>query len=276
VTGDAALSVDNQDQFDRALAIVGISTIVLIIVLLLIVYRSPIAALLPIVTILAIVLPTSGAVIASVGKLFGLSAASSLEIVRTIVLYGAGTDYIVFLLFRYRERLRAGDDPKEAMVTSVTRVGQAIASAAGAVIVAFIALLAASLGFLRTRGVGLAIAVAASCWPRLSTLIPAVVSAAWYEGLLAVQSWQRTPRGSLPQRLGGLVGRRPRPVALASGGLLITRAWGVRLQTRLRPVQPASADHRVAKAFKDLQTGFPAGALNPHPGVRAERYRPAA
>jgi RND superfamily putative drug exporter len=86
VTGDAALSVDNQDQFDRALAIVGIATIVLIIVLLLIVYRSPIAALLPIVTILAIVLPTSGAVIASVGKLFGLNADSSLEIVRTIVL----------------------------------------------------------------------------------------------------------------------------------------------------------------------------------------------
>src|SRR4029450_6572544 len=226
VTGDAALSVDNQDQFDRALAIVGISTIVLIIVLLLIVYRSPIAALLPIVTILAIVLPASGAVIASVGKLFGLNADSSLEIVRTIVLYGAGTDYIVFLLFRYRERLRAGDDPKEAMVTSVTRVGEAIASAAGAVIVAFIALLAASLGFLRAWGGGLAIAVAVILVAAL-TLVPAVVSLLGTKVFWPSKSWQRTPRGSLPQRLGGLVGRRPWPVALASGGLLITLALGV-------------------------------------------------
>ena len=263
VTGDAALSVDNQDQFDRALKIVGIATIVLIIVLLLIVYRSPIAALLPIVTILAIVLPTSGAVIASVGKLFGLNADSSLEIVRTIVLYGAGTDYIVFLLFRYRERLRAGDDPKQAMVTSVTRVGEAIASAAGAVIVAFIALLAASLGFLRTWGVGLAIAVAVMLVAAL-TLVPAVVSLLGTKVFWPSKSWQRIPRGSLPQRLGRLVARRPWPVALASGGLLVLLALGVfAFKPDYDQFSQLPQTTESAKAFKDLQTGFPAGALNP-------------
>jgi RND superfamily putative drug exporter len=62
-----------------------------------------------------------------------------------VVLYGIGTDYILFLLFRYRERLRARDDKKTAMITSVERVGEAIASAAGAVIAAFLVLVLASL-----------------------------------------------------------------------------------------------------------------------------------
>ena len=52
-----------------------------------------------------------------------------------MVLYGIGTDYILFFLFRYRERLRAGREPKQAVAEAVERAGEAIASAGGAVIV---------------------------------------------------------------------------------------------------------------------------------------------
>ena len=61
------------------------------------------------------------------------------------MLFGIGTDYILFLMFRYRERLRAGDTPRQAVATAVERVGEVIASAASVVIVAFLALLLSSL-----------------------------------------------------------------------------------------------------------------------------------
>ena len=76
-----------------------------------------------------------------------------------VVLFGIGTDYVLFLLFRYRERLRAGDTPREAIVTAVERVGEAIFSAGFAVIAAFSALALATLGFFATLGPALAVAV---------------------------------------------------------------------------------------------------------------------
>ena len=76
------------------------------------------------------------------------------------MLFGIGTDYILFLMFRYRERLRRGEDRKQAMASAVTRVGEVIASAAGVVIVAFLALLLSTVSVLRSMGPALAIAVA--------------------------------------------------------------------------------------------------------------------
>ncbi len=144
VTGQVAQFVDNDDTFTTAFTVVGTATFVLIIVLILLIFRSPIAALMPILVI-GVVLEVPSNLIASAGKLFGFNVDQSLQTLLLIVLYGIGTDYMLFLLFRYRERLRAGDDKKTAMVYAVTRVGEVIASAAAAVIVAFLVLLLATL-----------------------------------------------------------------------------------------------------------------------------------
>jgi len=139
VTGELAQFADSEDAFERALQIVGIATLVLILSLLLIIYRSPVAALLPIVTV-ALVGSIAPGLIAWAAQAFDLQVDPSLQTILLVVLYGIGTDYILFLMFRYRERLRVGDDKKQAMVFSVSRVGEVIASAAGVVIVAFLAL----------------------------------------------------------------------------------------------------------------------------------------
>jgi RND superfamily putative drug exporter len=102
VTGNVALAYDNQSAFDSALVIIFAATILLIIVLLLVIYRSPIAALLPILTV-GIVSFIAQRLIAVVAELTGLQVDQSLQIILTIVLYGIGTDYILFMLFRYRE-----------------------------------------------------------------------------------------------------------------------------------------------------------------------------
>ena len=101
----------------------------------LLIYRSPVAALLPVVTV-GLVASIAPGLIALAAQAFDLQVDPSLQTILLVVLYGIGTDYILFLLFRYRERLREGDDKKQAMVFAVARVGEVIASAAGVVIVA--------------------------------------------------------------------------------------------------------------------------------------------
>ena len=108
MTGDAALFLDNQDAFNNAFVVVGIATVVLIIGLLLFIYRSPVAAFLPIITV-GLVTAIAPGLIALAAKAFDLQVTQDLQIILTVVLYGVGTDYILFLLFRYRERLRAGE-----------------------------------------------------------------------------------------------------------------------------------------------------------------------
>src|SRR6185312_5092220 len=165
---------DSQSSGNKADAIIGIATIGLILVLLLIIFRSPIIALLPIITI-GVVSQVADGLIAWASDAFNLKTDSSVTSMLIVVLFGVGTDYILFFMFRYRERLRAGDDPRQAVVAAVTRAGEAIASAGGAVIVSFMALTLSTLGLFRSLGPALAIAVAVTLLAGL-TLIPAVVA----------------------------------------------------------------------------------------------------
>jgi putative drug exporter of the RND superfamily len=179
------------------------------------------------------------------------------------VLFGIGTDYILFLLFRYRERLRAGDDKRTAMIVSVQRVGEVITSAAGAVIVAFLVLLLASLGFFGSLGPALAIAVGVMLITSL-TLIPAVVSLLGRYVFWPSKAWQRVPKATMSHRLGTLVGRRPALVAVASGAVLVALAGGtLAYQADYDFSAGFPQDTESARAAKDLQRGFAAGALSP-------------
>jgi putative drug exporter of the RND superfamily len=262
VTGDVAQFADNEDAFNNAIVIVGAATLVLIIALLLIIYRSPLAALLPIVTV-GIVTVISTGLIAWVAEAFGLSADPSLEIILTIVLYGVGTDYILFLLFRFRERLRAGDEPKPALVASVHRVGEVIASAAGAIVIAFLALLLAVFGAFRSLGPALAIAVVVMALAAV-TLVPAVVSLLGTKVFWPSKSWQRVPKGTTFQKLGRLTARRPALVAAVSGGLMVALAIGALfMKTDYDQAAQLPSGTESSEGFEDLQAGFPAGALAP-------------
>jgi putative drug exporter of the RND superfamily len=262
VTGDAALSLDNQDAFSNALIIVGAATVLLIIGLLLLIYRSPVAALLPIISV-GLVSAVASPLIAVAAKLFGLRTDQSLPIILTIVLFGIGTDYILFLLFRYRERLRAGDEPKQALEMAVARVGEVIASAAGAVVIAFSALLLAVFGGFRSLGPGLAIAVIVMALAAI-TLVPAIVSLIGPKVFWPSKSWQRTPNGSLFQRLGSFTGRRPAVVAMISGGVMIALALGaLGFKTDFDQFSQLPKNTESAQGLADLQRGFPVGTLNP-------------
>jgi RND superfamily putative drug exporter len=262
VAGEVATFVDNQSTFNSAFAIVGAATIVLIIGLILLIFRSPIAALLPVVVI-GIVYAVATHAIAAVGKLFDLNVSQDLQTILLIVLFGIGTDYMLFLLFRYRERLRAGDDKRTAMIVSVERVGEVIASAAAAVIVAFLVLLLASLGFFGSLGPALAIAVAIMLITAL-TLVPALVSLLGRFVFWPSKAWRRHPKATMSHRLGTAIGQRPALVAAVSGGLLVALAVGCfwyKADYDFSAGFPQNTES--AKAAADLERGFAAGALAP-------------
>ncbi|GAA0655626.1 MMPL family transporter [Kitasatospora atroaurantiaca] len=262
--GQAAQNLDQKDSSELANALIGIGTIVIILLTLGIIFRSPIIALLPVLSIFVFSMVANG-LIADASKAFGLKADSSVSAILIIVLFGVGTDYFLFLMFRYRERLRAGDDRKEAVVNAVGRVGEAIASAAGAVIVAFSVLVLSSLGMFKALGPSLAIAVAVTAIASV-TLVPAVLSLIPEKVLFwPSKAWQREPENARFAALGRTVERRPALVAIVSGALMLAlsfAAFGYKGTFDLASgSMPKTKESMVVQ--DTLMTAFSAGAADP-------------
>ena len=263
VTGQAAQGLDSEQSSNNADQIVLLATLILILVLLLIIFRSPVIALLPLV-IIAIVSQVATGLIADVNKALNLNTDSSISTILIVVLFGIGTDYILFLMFRYRERLRRGEDRKQAMVSAVTRVGEVISSAAGVVICAFLALLLSTVSVLRSLGPALAIAVGVTLIAGL-TLVPAVVSLLGTKVFWPSKSWKREPSAARFAAIGSALGRRPALFAGVSGLVLVALAigaFGFKPTFDLSSAGiPASAESQ--RALVTLEKGLPPGATDP-------------
>jgi putative drug exporter of the RND superfamily len=263
VTGSAAQQLDSQQSSTRAEQVVLLATLVLILVLLLVIFRSPVIAVLPLLVI-ALVSQVATGLIADVNKALNLNTDSSISTILIVVLFGIGTDYILFLMFRYREGLRAGQDPKAAMVTAVARVGEVIASAAGVVIAAFLALLLSTLSVLRSIGPALAIAVAVTLIAGL-TLVPAVTSLLGPRVFWPSRTWRREPNAARPAAIGRSLGRRPATYALVSGLVLAVLAIGAFSYKPTFDLSsagiPSNAESQTA--LKTLEKGLPPGATDP-------------
>ncbi|WP_250403673.1 MMPL family transporter, partial [Streptomyces cellostaticus] len=261
--GSAAQALDQQDSSKRGQALIGIGTFVIILVTLLIIFRAPILAVLPLILI-GLVSAVANGLIAYATKLFDLQANSSISSILIVVLFGVGTDYFLFLMFRYRERLRAGDEPKQAMVNAVDRVGEAIASAAGAVIIAFLALVLSTLGFLKQMGPALAIAVAVTLVAGL-TLIPAVVSLIGPKVFWPSKSWQREPENARFAALGRGVQRRPALTAGLSGLVLVVLSLGIlNFNATFDLASGAMPETKESMVAQDeMQKAYSAGAAAP-------------
>ncbi|MFH8450128.1 MMPL family transporter [Streptomyces fungicidicus] len=262
ITGSAATALDTKESSGDTDAMIMMATLVLLIVLLAVIFRSPLIAILP-VLVIALVFVLATGLISIASEAGGLQADASIGSILIVVLFGVGTDYLLFLLFRYREFLRKGQAPKEAMTEAVTRVGETIASAAGAVVVAFLALLLSSLGMLKALGPALAISVGVTLIAAL-TLVPAVFSLLGTKAFWPSKAWSKEPKHTLAARTGALTARRPGLVAAVSGGLLAVLAAGVlSLNTVFDSSSSLPKDLESVQAAKELERGFAAGQTDP-------------
>lgn len=262
VTGIAAQSLDSQESSSKALAIVGATTIFLIIFLLAVIFRSVIICIMP-VLVVALVSTVATGLIGSANKIFDLKADSSIQVILIVVLYGIGTDYILFLLFRYRERLRAGDDTKPALISAMGRAGEAIASAGGAVIVSFMALILSSLSIFRSIGPALAIAVGVTLIAAL-TLVPAIMTLLGKALFWPSKKWKVEPKGARFAAIGAALGRRPIVFVAASGVVLAVLsifALGFKPAFDFSSSLPQNVES--TRGLNTLQKSLPAGATDP-------------
>lgn len=262
VGGDVAGFVDNEDSFNKSFEIVGIATLVLIIGLILLIFRAPLAAVLPIVVI-TVTMQVAMGLIGAASKVFGFSGDDSLSTIILIVLFGIGADYYLFLMFRFRERLRAGDDKKTAMITAVERVGEVISSAAAAIAVTFLVLLLATFGVFSAWGPSLAIAVVVMGITSL-TLFPALVSLLGTAVFWPSKAWKTQPKGRFSTAIGRGVGKRPAVAAAASGLVLVVLALGtLGFKADYDFAAGFPQDTESAQATKDMEKGFPPGLTTP-------------
>ncbi|MGA2520464.1 MAG: MMPL family transporter [Acidimicrobiales bacterium] len=173
LAGDIPTFVDEQNATKHSQGLTQRLAVLFIVVLLLVVFRAllaPFVTLVPAVLALAVAEP----LIAEATHI-GVQVSSLLQLLLVVIVLGAGTDYGLFLIFRMREELRAGREPKEAVVVSVTRVGESITFSAATVMAALVSLLLASFGLYKGLGPGLAIGVGMVLLANL-TLLPALLA----------------------------------------------------------------------------------------------------
>ncbi len=174
VTGQVADGVYQNAQSRTAGNATQLLSIIFIIVLLFLIFRSVLA---PFVTLLpaAIVLEVAGSIIGEIASHGVLKVSEVTQLLLIVLVLGAGTDYGLFLVFRVREGIRQGLDPREAVSKAVERVGESISASAGTVIIALLSLLLASFGIYHDLGVPLAIGIATMLVAGL-TLLPALLA----------------------------------------------------------------------------------------------------
>jgi putative drug exporter of the RND superfamily len=249
-----------QDDATKRSGLTGQLTMLVILVLMGVLFRSVVVAFVDVLLVGFVgAIATSLLVIGA--KVFGFAIDSSVTGLLPIVVLGVGTDYVVFLLHRYREHLRDGLEPRAAMRRAIGRIGPAIGFSAMTVVVSLSALLLSSLKSLRVLGPALGFGVLMTLLAAL-TVVPAVAVLLkrrlfWPGKTLAAHA---VPRESRTERF---VAGKPIGAALAATAVLAALAipaLGFKPDYNIESQVPGSPS---AKAFHDLRAGFPAGALDP-------------
>jgi RND superfamily putative drug exporter len=237
VTGAAGISVDYMNAILRGTDSTLVVTIVLVVVILLLVYRAPLAALVPLATIGVAYLVSRG-VLGYLAEA-GWKISSLLDTFVVVLVFGVGTDYTIFLISRYREEVSKGDW-HAASRTTVRRIGAVITASAATVIVGLGSMAFGQFGMIQTTGPALAIAIFVTLLVGL-TLAPALLGIFGHYVF-----WPRHERdesavnsGSLFARLATVVSQRP---AAVTGALVLVLAIPIMAIPSMRTNFDATSD----------------------------------
>jgi RND superfamily putative drug exporter len=224
VTGPGGVAADLEEVAEDAGRTLLIATLGLVLLLLLFVYRAPPLALLPLLVV-------GTAYLIAIGITYLLIEAGLITLntegtfLLLVLIFGAGTDYSLLLIHRYREELGGGGEPLAALRIALAESVRPIAASAGTVIAAMLVLLLADLESTHWLGPVLAIGIATMLAAAL-TLLPALLS------ILGPRAfWPR--RGAMDTggrrrwaRIAGFVRRRPRTIVATVFALLALLALG--------------------------------------------------
>lgn len=172
VTGDLALSSDLEGEAFKDVEKIDPITVGLIIGLIAIFFMSFVTPFIPL-AVMGVGIIVSQGILYVVGK-FIAGIHYSVTTLLFVVLLGAGCDYCIFIIARYREERRGGRSREDAVRTVITWAGESIATSGVTVIIGFGALSVGSFSLMRTMGMVLALAIAVALLIAL-TLLPSII-----------------------------------------------------------------------------------------------------
>jgi RND superfamily putative drug exporter len=236
ITGPGGTSADFAEAFEGIDSTLLFAAMTVVIVMLLITYRSLTLLLVPLIAVVC-ALFTSQALIYVLAEHAGLTVNGQSAGILTVLVFGAGTDYALLLVARYREELRRHEDRHEAMALALHRAGPAVLASGATVVLSMLVLLTAEMNSTSGLGPVAAIGVAVALLAMMS-LFPAllVIFGRWifWPVIPHLGSPEPTERG-VWARTGRRIARRPRmtwavtalALAVCSLGLIQLRAEGI-------------------------------------------------
>ena len=274
VTGPEGFQVDLAGVFAGADFTLLLATVLIVIVLLLVTYRSPILWIVPL-----LVVGTADGMAGQIGRnvaaFFNITADGSITGILSVLVFGAGTNYALLLIARYKEELLLIEDRHEAMTRAVKGAGPAILASGGTVALALLTLSFAELGGNRALGLVCASGIVVAMIAALGVLPAAIV--VFGRGLF----WPFVPRfGGVNKsetgwwaKLGKGVSKRPVTVAILGiallGGLTVGSS-GITIgipETEQFRVKP-----EAVTGIEVLGEAFPAGASAPTQVIAVNDY----
>ncbi|GEB54536.1 MMPL family transporter [Streptomyces gardneri] len=228
VTGPAGIATDTVKVFGGGDKVMLLATVLLVLVILLAIYRSPLMALVPLlaVGVAMRVSETTGALLADAGI---ITVSSQTASIMTVLLFGVGTDYALIITARFREALFDEPNRPRAMQIAVRRTAESVLASASTIVLAMFALLVAVSPALRGFGPYLALGVAVMALVAF-TFVPALIlllggGVFWPGGV--DRAAERGRGAGVWHRIAALVARAPVRVASAVVALLVVMSAGL-------------------------------------------------
>jgi len=228
VGGFGGQAYDFISSFDGSHVTLLLMTFGVVILILLFTYRSPILWLLPIICA-AVANTMAGGVVYLMAKYAGLVVNDQSQYILSILVIGAGTDYALLLVARYREELRRHEDRHEAMAFALHRAAPAIIASAATVVVGLMCLSFADLNSTASLGPVLAVGVAVTLLVMV-TLLPAllVILGRWIFWPVRPTFGSAEPtQTGLWARVGDRIKVRPRQVWVGTAVVLAIACLGL-------------------------------------------------